>query len=132
MVDTVEDTCREKQLQKPQMSQASLRQQRNRRGNTLIKKAYELSDIADADVFLGIRLRDGRVRTFCADKTGFWSSKMSYLDSYYPIPQRKTPSDFVSRQDGIMKESHRSKGGKTDEKEEGFQIDPASLVTNVS
>jgi hypothetical protein len=90
MVDTVEDICQEKQLHEPQMSQASLQrrqkqQQRNRRGNTLIKKAYELSDIADADVFLGIRFRDGRVKTFCADKTGFWSSKMSYL-VLYSIP----------------------------------------------
>ena len=87
MEDTVEDICREKQLHKPQMSQASLQrrqkqQQRNRRGNTLIKKAYELSDIADADVFVGIRFRDGRVKTFCADKTDFWSSKMSYLVLY--------------------------------------------------
>uniref|UniRef100_A0A093UMR3 MADS-box transcription factor 34 n=1 Tax=Talaromyces marneffei PM1 TaxID=1077442 RepID=A0A093UMR3_TALMA len=60
MVDTVEDICREKQLHKPQMSQDSLQrrqkqQQRNRRGNALIKKAYELSDIADADVFLDLR-----------------------------------------------------------------------------
>jgi hypothetical protein len=87
VVDTVEDIRREKQLHKPQMSQASLQrrqkqQQRNRRGNTLMKKAHELSDIADADVFFGIRFRDGRVRTFCADKTGFWSSKMSYLVLY--------------------------------------------------
>lgn len=87
MVDTVEDICREKQLHKPQMSQDSLQrrqkqQQRNRRGNTLIKKAFELSDVADADVFLGIRFRDGRVKTFCADKTSFWSSNMSHLVLY--------------------------------------------------
>ncbi|KAF3406922.1 hypothetical protein DPV78_000273 [Talaromyces pinophilus] len=75
-MDTVENICREKQLHKPLMSQASLQgrqkqQQRNRRGNTLIKKAYKLSDIADVDVFLGIRFQDGRVKTFYADKTGF-------------------------------------------------------------
>jgi hypothetical protein len=90
MADTVDDICQEKQLHKPLMSQTSLQrrqkqQQRNRRGNTLIKKAYELSDIADADVFLGIRFRDGRVKTFCADKTGFWSSKMSYLVLLYTL-----------------------------------------------
>jgi hypothetical protein len=95
MVDIVDEICREKPLQKPQMSQASLQrrqkqQQRNRRGNTLIKKAYELCDITDADIFLGIRFRDGRVKTFCADKTGFWSSKMSHLVLLYTDANRSS------------------------------------------
>ncbi|KAF3406924.1 hypothetical protein DPV78_000276 [Talaromyces pinophilus] len=71
------------------------RQQRNRRGNTLLKKAYELSIIANAEVFLGIRFcNTGRIKTFYADTTGIWSSHLSHLDSYYPLPEHKTPSDF--------------------------------------
>jgi hypothetical protein len=46
------------------------RQQRNRCGSTLLKKAYELSIMADAEVFLGIRFRDtNRIKTFCAATT---------------------------------------------------------------
>jgi hypothetical protein len=84
MADTIEDASWEKQLQKKQK-----RQQRNRRGNTLIKKVYELSvvPVADADVFLGIRFRDGRVKTFCADQTSFWSLDISYLfQVYFHVP----------------------------------------------
>jgi SRF-type transcription factor (DNA-binding and dimerisation domain) len=55
------------------------RQQRNRRGNTLFKKACELSMLTDADVFLGIRFQDGRIKTFCADKSSFWLSHISHL-----------------------------------------------------
>jgi SRF-type transcription factor (DNA-binding and dimerisation domain) len=55
------------------------RQQRNRRGNTLFKKACELSMLTGADVFLGIRFQDGRIKTFCADKSSFWLSQMSHL-----------------------------------------------------
>ena len=57
------------------------RQQKYRRSNTLVRKAYELSTMADVDVFLGIRDRTtGRIKTFCADdKTGFWSSRMEHL-----------------------------------------------------
>lgn len=57
------------------------RQQKYRRSNTLIQKAYELSTMADVDVFLGIRDRTtGRIKTFCSDdKTGFWSSRMEHL-----------------------------------------------------
>lgn len=59
------------------------RQQRYRRGSTLLKKAYELSIMADAEVFLGIRFRDtGRIKTFCADTTGIWSSHLSHLLSF--------------------------------------------------
>jgi hypothetical protein len=39
-----------------------------------MKKAYEYSKMCGADVCLGIRLRDsGRVFTFLADDSGFWS-----------------------------------------------------------
>uniref|UniRef100_A0A093V6R5 Uncharacterized protein n=1 Tax=Talaromyces marneffei PM1 TaxID=1077442 RepID=A0A093V6R5_TALMA len=51
--------------------------------------------MANAEVFLGIRFRDtGRIKTFCADTTGIWSSHLSHLYSYYPIPEHKTPRDF--------------------------------------
>jgi SRF-type transcription factor (DNA-binding and dimerisation domain) len=56
------------------------RQAKNRRSHTLIRKAYELSTMAEVDVFLGIRDRaTGRVKTFCADNTGIWSEQMSHL-----------------------------------------------------
>lgn len=39
-----------------------------------MKKAYEYSKMCGADICLGIRLRDsGRVFTFMADASGFWS-----------------------------------------------------------
>jgi hypothetical protein len=61
-------------------TQKQRRQIKSRRSNTLIHKAYELSEMVDVDVFLGIRDRaTGRIKTFCADDTGFWSSKMSHL-----------------------------------------------------
>ncbi|KAH8689045.1 hypothetical protein BGW36DRAFT_262539, partial [Talaromyces proteolyticus] len=71
------------------------RQRRDRRSQTLIRKAYEISHLSNADIFLGIRLRDtGRMRTFCADSSGIWYSCVSQLYSFYPIPDKKTPNDF--------------------------------------
>ena len=53
---------------------------RDRRKNSLMKKSYEYSKMCDADMFLGIRLRDsGRVFTFLADSMGFWSGLDSQL-----------------------------------------------------
>ena len=38
------------------------------------EESYEYSKMCNANMFLGIRLRDtGRVFTFLADSTGFWS-----------------------------------------------------------
>lgn len=46
----------------------------------LIKKAYEYSELCDADVCLGIRLRgSGHVFTFLSDPAGFWSKFDSLL-----------------------------------------------------
>jgi hypothetical protein len=58
------------------------RQMRDRRKKSLIKKVYEMSALCDADVFLGIRIRkNGRVSTFCANRTGIWSPFASHLVS---------------------------------------------------
>jgi hypothetical protein len=61
-------------------SRKAFRQMRERRREGIIKKAYEYSKLCDADVCLGIRLRgSGRVYTFLADQSGFWSSFESQL-----------------------------------------------------
>ncbi|KAH8706059.1 hypothetical protein BGW36DRAFT_260076, partial [Talaromyces proteolyticus] len=79
----------------PKNEKRQERQRRDRRGQTLIKKAYEISQLSNADVFLGIRFRDtGKMKTFCADSTGVWSLYVLQLDSFYPIPEKKTPNDF--------------------------------------
>jgi hypothetical protein len=62
-----------------------------------MKKAYEYSKLCEADVCLGIRLKgSGRVYTFLADQSGFWSSFESQLVGLYfwwtmqtLIPSRK-------------------------------------------
>ncbi|KAH8706061.1 hypothetical protein BGW36DRAFT_262496, partial [Talaromyces proteolyticus] len=70
-------------------------QRRYQRGQTLLNKAYEMSDLCDADVFLCIRFRDtGRMKIFYTDETSIWSSCILHLESYYPIPDWKTPNDF--------------------------------------
>lgn len=59
------------------------REQRLRRSQTLLKKAFEISHLdGEADIFVGIRFRDtGRVKTFCADQTGIWSAQCTHLVS---------------------------------------------------
>lgn len=50
------------------------RQQQCRRKSNLMKKASEYSEMCDADVCLGIRLREtGQVFVLLADATGFWA-----------------------------------------------------------
>jgi hypothetical protein len=73
-------------LQQPQNSQTTQpekrkkRQKRDRRKKNLIRKAYEFSTLCDADICLGIRIREnGRVFTFCADTSGIWSAFTSNL-----------------------------------------------------
>ncbi|KAK9578879.1 hypothetical protein V6Z98_005599 [Aspergillus fumigatus] len=76
----------------------SAQQKRNRRKMGLIKKAYEYSELCDADVCLGIRLRgSGHVFTFLSDPAGFWSKFDSLLATYYPPPVRKTGEDFKTK-----------------------------------
>jgi hypothetical protein len=51
-----------------------IRQKRDRRKNSLIKKSFEYSSMCGADVCLGIRIREtGRVHIFSADSSGFWA-----------------------------------------------------------
>ena len=57
-----------------------MRQKRDHRRNSLIKKSSEYSKICDADVCLGIRIREtGRVYIFSADDSGFWTFVGSQL-----------------------------------------------------
>jgi hypothetical protein len=60
----------------------SIRQKRDRRKTSLMKKTFEYSKMCGADVCLGIRIRDtGRVHIFSADASGFWAfvgSKLVY------------------------------------------------------
>ncbi|GLA33082.1 hypothetical protein AnigIFM63326_002164 [Aspergillus niger] len=72
-----------------------VRQKRVRRRKNLIRKAYEYSKLCDADVCLGIRIREsGQVTTFLSDSTGFWSGLPSQLETYYPRPIQKTAQDL--------------------------------------
>jgi hypothetical protein len=51
-----------------------IRQKRDRRKNSLIKKSFEYSNMCGADVCLGIRIREtGQVHIFSADSSGFWA-----------------------------------------------------------
>ncbi|RAH84382.1 hypothetical protein BO86DRAFT_442715 [Aspergillus japonicus CBS 114.51] len=86
----------EKKLPKvPNSPKKVVRQKRDRRKKSLIHKAYEYSKLCDADICLGIRIRDsGQVTTFQADPTGFWSGFSSHLERYYPRPVQKTDKDF--------------------------------------
>lgn len=59
-------------------SKKAKRQKQCRRKSTLMTKACEYSKMCDADVCLGIRLREtGQVYIFSADASGFWA----FLDS---------------------------------------------------
>ncbi|PYH99199.1 hypothetical protein BO71DRAFT_314541, partial [Aspergillus ellipticus CBS 707.79] len=49
-----------------------VRQKRDGGRKALIHKAYEYSKLCDADICLGIRIREsGQVTTFQSDSTGF-------------------------------------------------------------
>jgi hypothetical protein len=102
----------------------SAQQKRNRRKIGLMKKAYEYSELCDADVCVGIRLREsGHVFTFLSDPTGFWSKLDSLLvrymrarlcqsiltmrqETYYPRPVRKTGENFRSRSGNLGSKDH--------------------------
>lgn len=64
-------------------SKKSKRQKKCRRKTTLMKKASEYSKMCDADVYIGIRLREtGQVHVLTADDSGFWAFLASQLVSY--------------------------------------------------
>lgn len=78
------------------MEKKRKRQKRHKRGQTLIKKAYEMSAFFNADVCLGIKLRDtGKIMTFCADKTGVWSSFITYLVFHLTSSMLKANSNRI-------------------------------------
>ncbi|KAJ5343412.1 uncharacterized protein N7506_003236 [Penicillium brevicompactum] len=73
----------------------SKRQKKCRRKATLMKKASEYSKMCDADVCVGIRLREtGQVHILTADDSGFWAFLASQLCAYYPKPNFITVQDL--------------------------------------
>ncbi|KAF7586374.1 hypothetical protein BBP40_009020 [Aspergillus hancockii] len=85
-----------------------------------MKKAYEYSELCDAEVCVGMRLREsGRVFTFLSDPTGFWLKLDSLLATYYPPPVRKTGENFKSNSGDLDPKGHvpvavpRIAGGET-------------------
>lgn len=56
------------------------RQKQCRRRTNMMKKAYEYSKICNADVCVGIRMREtGQVHILSADPSGFWAFLTSHL-----------------------------------------------------
>ncbi|KAJ5121559.1 uncharacterized protein N7515_009520 [Penicillium bovifimosum] len=73
----------------------SMRQKQGRRKSSLMIKASEYSKMCDADVCVGIRLREtGQVFILSADASGFWAFLASQLSSYYPAPKLVTDQDL--------------------------------------
>ncbi|KAL2801679.1 hypothetical protein BJX63DRAFT_157955 [Aspergillus granulosus] len=73
-MQTKTGTLRLKLQKSPRASKKLIRQKRDRRKTSLMKKSFEYSTMCDADVCLGIRIREtGRVYIFSADTTGFWA-----------------------------------------------------------
>ncbi|KAL2840809.1 hypothetical protein BJY01DRAFT_218182 [Aspergillus pseudoustus] len=96
-MQTQTGTLCQKLQKSPRASKKLIRQRRNRRKTSLIKKSFEYSTMCDADVCLGIRIREsGRVYIFSADTTGFWAFVGAQLDSYYPTPDQITEKDIIS------------------------------------
>ncbi|KAJ5575836.1 hypothetical protein N7535_002762 [Penicillium sp. DV-2018c] len=82
----------------------SMRQKQGRRKSNLIKKARESSRLCEADVCVGIRLREtGQVFILSADVSGFWGFLGSQLASYYPTPFLITDQDLEKAEEGIMR-----------------------------
>ena len=79
-------------------SKKAKRQKQCRRKSTLMTKACEYSKMCDADVCLGIRLREtGQVYILSADASGFWAFLSSQLvrRQYYLMKSPLTPPEFV-------------------------------------
>ncbi|PKX93566.1 uncharacterized protein P174DRAFT_353692, partial [Aspergillus novofumigatus IBT 16806] len=75
----------------------SAQQKGKRRKIGLMKKAYEYSELCNADICVGIRLREfSHIFTFLSDPTRFWSTLDSLLATYYPLPVRQTGENFKS------------------------------------
>ncbi|KAJ5642573.1 hypothetical protein N7490_006573 [Penicillium lividum] len=71
------------------------RQKQCRRRTNMMKKAYEYSKMCNADVCMGIRMREtGQVHILSADTSGFWAFLTSHLSSYYPTPNLVADHDL--------------------------------------
>ncbi|CRL26879.1 Transcription factor, MADS-box [Penicillium camemberti] len=76
------------QSNQPRSIKKSMHQKQGRRKSSLMKRASEYSKMCDADVCVGIRLREtGQVFILSADTSGFWAFLSSQLNSYYPAPK---------------------------------------------
>ncbi|CAG8261917.1 unnamed protein product [Penicillium salamii] len=81
--------------QRPTLKRKLMRQKQCRRKSNLMKKACEYSEMCEADVCLGIRLREtGQVFILSADASGFWGFLGSQLNCYYPAPYLITQRDL--------------------------------------
>ncbi|KAK5790637.1 hypothetical protein VI817_007924 [Penicillium citrinum] len=84
-------------------------QRRSRRKLNLMKKACDYSKMFDADVCVGIRLREtGEVMFLSADPLGFWDSFRSRLESYYPTPHIITSQDIATNGTTVMRKMEKS------------------------
>ncbi|KAL3475087.1 hypothetical protein BJX99DRAFT_230230 [Aspergillus californicus] len=67
------DASSQKVSKSLKLSKKMIRQKRDCRKNSLIKKSFEYSNMCGADVCLGICIWEtGRVHIFSADSSGFW------------------------------------------------------------
>ncbi|CAP79216.1 Pc06g02230 [Penicillium rubens Wisconsin 54-1255] len=84
----------------------SMRQKQGRRKYNLMKKAREYSTLCEADICVGIRLREtGQAFILSADVSGFWGFLGSQLGSYYPTPYLITDQELEKAEEGIMRKS---------------------------
>ncbi|CAG7957479.1 unnamed protein product [Penicillium salamii] len=68
------------QSNQPRSIKKSMHQKQGRRKSSLMKRASEYSKMCDADVCVGIRLREtGQVFILSADTSGFWAFLSSQL-----------------------------------------------------
>ncbi|KAJ5111787.1 hypothetical protein NUU61_001417 [Penicillium alfredii] len=93
-----------------------MRQKQCRRKTNLMKKAYEYSKMCDADVCVGIRLREtGQVYILSSDASGFWAFLNSQLGSHYPAPKLIPNQDMEKAKDGTNRALTQDKLDSTDD-----------------
>ncbi|KAJ5131480.1 uncharacterized protein N7515_007519 [Penicillium bovifimosum] len=83
-----------------------MHQKQYRRKANMLKKASEYSKMCDADVCVGIRMREtGQVHILSADSSGFWAFLTSQLSSHYPTPTVMTDRDLEkTREETVFRE----------------------------
>jgi hypothetical protein len=71
----------------PKIERRKALQRRSRRMRSLLLKAVDMSILCDAEVFLGVRIREtGRVTTFCSDPEGLWYPATLNLVCSFRLP----------------------------------------------